>query len=108
MVLQYSIVFTGPHPCHIEGETVPTVRVFDNAHDFIWVSDGKYGGGLAHIPAAQLTAAGDALTGDVAWGQEMCVFGNCPQTEVPPGTYSAEVWFWPYGQSQPAPIQLTS
>jgi hypothetical protein len=106
VLFRYSIIFTGPHPCYMESQTVPTFRIFDSAHNFVWVSDGKYGGALADTPAAQLTAAGDALTGDVAWEQDMCVFGNCPETEVPAGTYGGEVWFWPFGQSQPATVQL--
>jgi hypothetical protein len=106
VVFRLSVIFTGPHPCRISGETVPDVKVFDSSHNLVWDWVNRHGGGkAAYIPEGQLTATGDMLVGEAAWVQDACTL-ICPETEVPSGTYTAELWFWPYGQSPPAPVQI--
>jgi hypothetical protein len=108
VVFHISVVFTGPHPCDIFGETLPDVKVFDSSHNIVWDLHNQRGAGaIAHIPEGQLTATGDALTGEAVWLQNVCLL-ECPDTQAPSGTYTAELWFWPYGQSQPATVQIGS
>jgi hypothetical protein len=108
VVFKMSIIFTGPHPCFISGITIPTVTVFDSSHNVVWGQEGRYGGKLAYIPAGQLTAAGDVLVREVGWVHDVCIFGNCPETEAPSGAYTAQAFFLPYGQSEPATVQIGS
>jgi hypothetical protein len=106
VVFKESVVFTGPNPCFIAGDPTPQLVVFDSAHNVVWEDTGKYAVARAHIPEGQLTAMGDALVRDYPWVQDACAITNCPGTEVPSGTYTAQLFFRPYGESAPATVQI--
>jgi hypothetical protein len=106
VVFRERVVFTGPNPCRIAGIRMPKLLVFDSSHNFVWIDTGRHPSVLGYIPEGQLTAAGDVLIRDVPWVQDACTPFNCPETEVPSGTYTAELPFRPYGESPPAPVQI--
>jgi hypothetical protein len=106
VVFRVSVVFNGPNPCDIHGIPTPSVTVLDNAHHVVWQDTGRYAVARMSIPEGQLTAAGDVLVHEFAWVQDACAFANCPETEVPTGSYSVQAYFQPYGQSDQAGVQI--